>query len=100
MVAVKKVRNTYCRHPDCKSHKLHKITQYKRGRVHDGRLGNRKYKLKQKGFGGQKKPVLRKKAKVTKITTLKMVCTTCNMRRIMPIGRCKSFKFLEIKKEK
>merc|ERR1712072_874384 len=98
MVSVKKTRNTYC--PQCKTHKLHKVTQYKRGKVREAGLGTRKYKLKQKGFGGQKKPIQKRKSKVTKITTLKLVCSEkdCGRRRILPIGRCKSFKFLEVKK--
>merc|ERR1712050_41281 len=96
MVSVRKTRNTYC--TACQRHTLHKITQYKRGKVSDARLGNRKYKLKQKGFGGQKKPVQKRKYKVTKIITLKLVCIVCGRKRILPIGRCKSFKFLEVKK--
>lgn len=53
--------------------------------------GDRRYKSKQKGFGGQTKPIFRKKAKTTKKVTLKLECTKCKIRRCKVIGRCKSF---------
>ena len=36
-----------------------------------------RYDRKQQGFGGQSKPILRKKAKTTKKLVLKMECTVC-----------------------
>ena len=40
--------------------------------------GNRRYKRKQKGYGGQTKPKLRRTAKTTKHQTFKVVCKVCN----------------------
>ena len=36
-----------------------------------------RYDRKQQGFGGQSKPILRKKAKTTKKLVLKLECTEC-----------------------
>jgi len=47
--------------------------------------------MKQKGYGGQTKPIFRKKAKTTKKVTLKLECGTCKRRRMTPIKRCKTF---------
>jgi len=54
-------------------------------------LGKRRYDMKQKGYGGQTKPILRRKAKTTKKITLKIECGTCKVRRLLPIKRCKTF---------
>lgn len=67
------------------------MSQYKKGRDSTTAQGKRRYDAKQKGFGGQTKPVFRKKAKTTKKVTLKLECTVCKIRRCKVIGRCKSF---------
>ena len=36
-----------------------------------------RYDRKQQGFGGQSKPILRKKAKTTKKLVLRMECSVC-----------------------
>jgi hypothetical protein len=38
---------------------------------------NSRYDRKQQGFGGQSKPILRKKAKTTKKLVLRIECSTC-----------------------
>ena len=91
MVAVTKSRKTYCR--KCKTHTLHKVSQYKKGKESFSAQGRRRYDMKQRGFGGQKKPVFKKKAKVTKKVTLKFECTICKTKRFITLGRAKSFKF-------
>ena len=77
MVNVPKLRKTYCPHPMCKSHKPFKVTQYKKSAESKSAQGRRRYDRKQQGFGGQSKPILRKKAKTTKKLVLKMECTVC-----------------------
>ena len=37
----------------------------------------KRYDRKQQGFGGQSKPILRKKAKTTKKLVLRMECSVC-----------------------
>merc|ERR1712086_142619 len=84
-----KSMKTYCN--KCKKHESFKVSQYKKGKDSTTAQGKRRYDAKQKGFGGQTKPVFRKKAKTTKKVTLKLECTQCKHRRCKVIGRCKSF---------
>ena len=82
---------THCKNPKCNKHTVHKVSQYKAGKASKVRQGKRRYDAKQAGFGGQTKPIFRKKAKTTKKVTLKLECTVCKQRRLNPIKRCKSF---------
>ena len=91
MVAITKTRRTYCK--KCNTHTMHKVSQYKKGKESFSAQGRRRYDMKQKGFGGQKKPVFKKKAKVTKKICLKLECTIDKTRRHLVLGRAKSFKF-------
>lgn len=95
MVSVPKSRNTYCKR--CKKHSGHKVTQYKAGKASLVAQGKRRYDAKQKGFGGQTKPVFRKKAKTTKKVVLKIECTKCKCKRMLPLKRCKTFELGERK---
>jgi large subunit ribosomal protein L44e len=67
------------------------VSQYKKGRDSLVRQGKRRYDAKQKGFGGQTKPIFRKKAKTTKKITLKLECSICKRKRMVKIKRCKTF---------
>ena len=96
MVKMTKTRNTYCQ--KCNKHQKHKVSAYKKGRESTEAQGRRRYDAKQRGFGGQKKPVFKKKAKVTKKITLKLECSTCKRKRFICQGRAKSFKFEDKKK--
>ena len=74
-----------------KKHTKHKVVQYKKGKDRPRAQGNRRYAAKQKGFGGQTKPILRKKAKQTKKITLRLECTVSKRRRCKVLGRTKTF---------
>lgn len=63
-------------------------------------LGKRRYDKKQRGYGGQTKPVFRKKAKTTKKVVLRMECLTCKKRKQVPLKRCKHFELGGEKKRK
>ncbi|CAD7971820.1 unnamed protein product [Amoebophrya sp. A25] len=91
MVNIPKERRTYCPGKKCKKHTKHKVTQYKTQKKSGFAQGDRRYNAKQKGFGGQTKPVFRKKAKTTKKIALKWECTKCKHKRTVPIKRCKHF---------
>lgn len=97
MVQVPKTKKTYCPW-DCKTHTKHKMSQYKKGKESFFVQGRRRYDIKQKGFGGQTKPVFKKKAKITKKITLKLECSKCKKKRFICLGRAKSFKFEDKKK--
>ncbi|CUM47585.1 unnamed protein product [Debaryomyces tyrocola] len=71
---VPKTRRTYCKGKECRKHTQHKVTQYKAGKASLFAQGKRRYDRKQKGYGGQTKPVFHKKAKTTKKVVLRLEC--------------------------
>ena len=89
MVHIPKTIRTY--NFKAKKHTVHKVSQYKAGKKNELAQGDRRYIMKQKGFGGQTKPIFRKKAKQTKKITLRLECTKCKRRRCKMLGRCKTF---------
>lgn len=89
MVNFPKMMNTYCAH--CNAHHEHKVSVLKTGARNPIRQGNRKYDAKQEGFGGQKKPVFRKKCKTTKVVSIKLQCPDCKKIHQREIARCKTF---------
>ncbi|CAO1628303.1 unnamed protein product [Parajaminaea phylloscopi] len=99
-VNVPKTRRTYCKGKTCKKHTPHKVTQYKTGKASLFAQGKRRYDRKQKGYGGQTKPVFHKKAKTTKKVVLRLECTACKYRSHMALKRCKHFELGGDKKQK
>jgi large subunit ribosomal protein L44e len=75
MMNVPKEMSTYC--PKCRIHTSHVITLYKEGRRRALAKGERHHARERKGFGGQKYPMLKRKAKTTKKQLLKMKCKKC-----------------------
>ncbi|AFZ81386.1 60S ribosomal protein L44, putative [Theileria equi strain WA] len=99
MVNIPKSRKTLCA-GKCKKHSLHKVSQYKKGKESVHAQGRRRYDMKQAGFGGQTKPIFRKKAKTTKKIVLKLECTVCKKKRFVKLKRCKNFELGGDKKRK
>merc|ERR1712112_484247 len=62
--------------------------------------GRRRYDRKQQGFGGQSKPILRKKAKTTKKLVLRLECSKCKWKHQVAIKRTKHFELGGEKKRK
>ncbi|XP_031800933.1 60S ribosomal protein L36a [Sarcophilus harrisii] len=93
-------RRSYCKR--CGRHQLHRVTQYRRGKDSRVSQGTRRYLRKQKGYGGQKKPVFRKKAKTTKKVVVRLECTVpdCKCKSFLAIKRCKHFEVGGVKKIK
>ena len=89
MVHIPKMIRTFC--PKLKRHTNHKVSQYKTGKASLLAQGKRRYDMKQKGFGGQTKPIFRKKAKNTKKIVLKLECTESKARSFRVLKRCKTF---------
>merc|ERR1712053_9159 len=98
MVNIPKARNTYCAR--CHKHNKFKVTQYKKSAESKQAQGRRRYDRKQQGFGGQSKPILRKKAKTTKKLVLRLECTECKWKNQCPIKRTKHFELGGEKKRK
>ena len=89
MVHIPKTIRTY--NWKAKKHTVHKVSQYKAGKKNELAQGDRRYIMKQKGFGGQTKPIFRKKAKNTKKIVLKLECTQTKTKAFRVINRCKTF---------
>ncbi|KAI4545490.1 hypothetical protein MG293_005756 [Ovis ammon polii] len=91
MVNVPKTRRTF--YKKCGKHQPHKVTQYKKGKDSLYAQGKRRYDRKQSGYGGQTKPIFRKKAKTTKKIVLRLECVepNCRSKRMLAIKRCKHF---------
>ena len=66
---------TYC--PRCRKHTEHKVTLYKKGKDRALAIGARRHERELHGYGGQKYPIQRKKAKLTQKQTLKLICKEC-----------------------
>merc|ERR1712125_19566 len=90
MVNMPKERKAHCKGKKCKKHTVHKVTQYKAGKASNFAQGKRRYDMKQKGFGGQTKPVFHKKAKTTKKVVLKLECTKTKTKNFRCIKRCRT----------
>ena len=97
MVNIPKTRKTFCK--KCHSHQPFKVSQYKTGAASLFAQGKRRYDRKQRGYGGQTKPVFHKKAKTTKKIVLRMECQTCKMKLQQAIKRCKHFELGGEKKQ-
>jgi len=66
---------THC--PRCNKHTVHTVSLYRDGKRRALARGERAHARERKGYGGQKYPILRRKAKVTKKQTLKLRCKDC-----------------------
>lgn len=91
MVNIPKTRNTYCK--KCNGYSLHKVSQYKKSKDNPLAQGSRRYARKQRGYGGQTKPILRRKAKVTKKLVLKLECSSCKSSHQKALKRAKHVVF-------
>jgi large subunit ribosomal protein L44e len=89
MVSFPKSARTHC--PKCNKHMAHSVSQYKKGKDSLVAQGKRRYDRKQKGFGGQTKPIFHKKAKTTKKIVVLLQCQECSHKLQRCIGRCKTF---------
>jgi large subunit ribosomal protein L44e len=98
MVKVPKTRRTFCKGTLCRKHTLHKITQYKRSKERRTCQGRRRYKIKQQGNGGQKRPIFHKKSKLTKKIVLRMQCNECQHKHHITLKRAKCFELTNEKK--
>ncbi|KAL0223568.1 hypothetical protein P9112_002958 [Eukaryota sp. TZLM1-RC] len=91
MVVWPKTKRTHCHNPSCNKHTEHKISQSKAGKRRPNAQGERRYRRKQSGFGGQTKPIFHKKAKTTKKILLRLECSQCKYKHQVSIGRSKVF---------
>jgi large subunit ribosomal protein L44e len=68
--------STYC--PKCKKHTAHAVSIYKAGKPRTMAWGSRRQERRKHGYGGQKFPELKRTAKTTKKSTLRLKCRVCS----------------------
>ena len=100
MVNVPKTKRTFCKGKPCQKHTVHKVSQYKSGKASLVAQGKRRYDRKQSGFGGQTKPIFKKKAKLTKKIVLRLECNECKYKQHQVLKRTKHFEIGADKKTK
>src|SRR5690242_21596299 len=71
--------NTYC--PKCGHHTAHSVTVYKAGKARTMAWGSRRQERRKHGYGGQKFPELKRTAKTTKKSLVRLKCRTCRDRK-------------------
>jgi large subunit ribosomal protein L44e len=74
---------SYC--PRCNSHTEQTLALYKKGKERGLAIGARRHERELKGYGGQKYPIQRNKAKTTDKKTLILTCSKCG-RKVMREG--------------
>mmetsp|Transcript_6067 Transcript_6067/g.8369 ORF Transcript_6067/g.8369 Transcript_6067/m.8369 type:complete len:80 (+) Transcript_6067:5972-6211(+) len=77
-----------------------KSYEYKPGKASLKAQGKRRYDRKQRGYGGQTKPVFRKQVKNTKKPTIKLSCENCKKEYMKSMKRAKRFQITIITKVK
>lgn len=70
-----KIINTYC--PKCNAKTEHTVSIYRKGKESSLRRGARHHEWELHGYGGQKFPEQRRKAKTTTKQLLKLKCRNC-----------------------
>lgn len=66
---------TYC--SKCNAHTEHTVSLYKKGQERSLAIGARRHERELHGYGGQKYPIQRNKAKTTDKKTLVLKCKNC-----------------------
>merc|ERR1712080_444151 len=92
MVHLPKQRKMYCL--SCKGHKNFKCALYKPGAASIFKQGKRRYDGKQRGYGGQTKPIFKKKAKTTKKIQVRCKCSGCGWMCQQTFKRAKTVEFI------
>ncbi|RLG47918.1 MAG: 50S ribosomal protein L44e [Thermoproteota archaeon] len=82
---VPSVIRTYC--PRCRKHTEHKVSLYKAGRPRKLSWGIRQLERKRKGYGGEPRGKLRRKAKTKKKIVLVLECKVCQRKSLRSLGR-------------
>ena len=72
---VPRIVNTYC--PKCNEHTEHTVSLYRKGEQRSLAIGARRHERELHGYGGQKYPLQRNKAKTTDKKTMILKCNKC-----------------------
>ena len=76
---------THC--PRCRRHTVQDVSLYKPGRPRRLSWGIRQLERKRKGYGGEPRGKLRRKAKTTKKAVIVLTCDSCGKKTMRSLGR-------------
>ncbi len=82
---VPSVINAYC--PRCGRYTKHKVTLYKQGKARTLSWGQRQLERKRRGYGGEPRGKLKRKAKTTKKVLIVLTCEECGRKVVRNLGR-------------
>ncbi len=82
---VPSVINAYC--PRCGRYTKHKVALYKQGKARTLSWGQRQLERKRRGYGGEPRGKLKRKAKTTKKALIVLTCEECGRKVVRNLGR-------------
>ncbi len=89
-----RIINRYC--PNCRGHKKHTVSIYKKGKESVLSQGKRRFEKKKKGYGSFPKEIFHKNAKVNKRTLPILECSECGKKWYAKSYRVKKFELIEV----
>ncbi len=84
----------YC--PKCRSHQIHNVALYKKGKERTLNQGRRRLERKKRGYGSFPKPIFHKNAKLNKRITPLLECSVCGKKRYAQSHRTKRIELHEV----
>ncbi|MHA2390373.1 MAG: 50S ribosomal protein L44e [Promethearchaeota archaeon] len=84
----------YC--PNCRSHQIHNVSLYKKGKERMLSQGRRRVESKKKGYGSFPKEIFHKNAKLNKRSTPVLECSECGKKQYSKSYRVKRLELQEI----
>lgn len=84
----------YC--PKCRSHQIHNVSLYKKGKERMLNQGRRRVERHKKGYGSFPKEIFHKNAKINKKSLPILECTECGNKQYAKSYRVKRFELQEV----
>ncbi len=89
-----KTTNKYCK--NCRTHQVHNVSLYKKGKDRALAHGKRRIERKKRGYGSFPKEIFHKNAKINKRTTPLLECTECGKKQYAKSFRVKKLELQEV----
>ena len=89
-----KTTRKYC--PSCRTHQVHNVSLYKKGKDRALAHGKRRIERKKRGYGSFPKEIFHKNAKINKRTTPLLECTECGKKQYAKSYRVKRLELQEV----
>ena len=89
-----KTTRRYC--PSCRSHQIHNVSLYKKGKERTLNHGRRRLERKKRGYGSFPKEIFHRNSKINKRSTPVLECTKCNKKQYAKSYRVKRLELQEV----